>query len=372
MKKLLKAALSAALALLMALCVLPVFALSGDESAHGAAVEPYWTVPDGYNAHDYNKCAAFLEQTDENGVKNGDKLGEGYDVNDPATWGDSQCFQWATHEGERCIVQIQLFRFNDLVGILDVSDCRRLMTLDILSNHISELNVSGCASLLYLDCAENRLSGRLDVSDCVELIYLYCDTNALTELDVSTLTKLEELDCYDNELTALDVSSCPLLEALYCTHNPLTALDLSGNPILGGELIKAEGNGFIGYNFLIANGEVHAFPAEGASFEGFYDGNGNLLDEGWLDNDVGGYVYYIDGNTEGSIVARFSGGSQNLAGDIDDNGIVNIVDATLALRIAMQIMDADDLNTDNGDMDGDGRITIADAVTILRIAMGLA
>ena len=42
---------------------------------------------EGYNDHDYQKLVAFLEQTDEEGVKNGEKLSEDYDPNDPETWG---------------------------------------------------------------------------------------------------------------------------------------------------------------------------------------------------------------------------------------------------------------------------------------------
>lgn len=33
-----------------------------------------YATPDGYNDHDYQKMVAFFEQTDENGVRNGEKL----------------------------------------------------------------------------------------------------------------------------------------------------------------------------------------------------------------------------------------------------------------------------------------------------------
>ena len=85
MKKQHKAAISFALALIFALVSLPASALP--RFAAKAEVTPAWTVPEGYNAHDYIKCVEFLEQTDENGVKNGMKLSESYDPNDPSTWG---------------------------------------------------------------------------------------------------------------------------------------------------------------------------------------------------------------------------------------------------------------------------------------------
>ena len=60
-------------------CALPAFALPAFDGGR--------TVPEGYNEHDYQKCLAFLETEDENGVKNGEKLSESYDPYDPETWG---------------------------------------------------------------------------------------------------------------------------------------------------------------------------------------------------------------------------------------------------------------------------------------------
>ena len=368
MKRSFRISLAALLALCLLLSVFPVSAQTHFVPAGKASVSPSWTVPEGYNAHDYDKCAAFLEQTDENGVKNGEKMIESYDVNDPETWGVSN-FQWAARNGEMRIWNISLWRYNNLTGVLDVSNCTALFQLDLMDNELSGVNVSGCRELLYLDCAGNDLT-ELDVSDCVDMIYLYCDNNRIAELDVTALSDLEELDCFNNRLTELDVSNCPNLEALYCTGNLFTELDLSQNPKLGLDNITAEGSGHIGYRFLIDNGELHARPANGASFEGFFDENGNLLDEGFFVEEDDAFVYYISGLESGNIVARFSG-SAALPGDIDESGSVTVSDAVSALRLAMGLIDASGLNTDNADMDGNGSVTIADAVVILRIAMGI-
>ena len=45
-----------------------------------------YATPDGYNDHDYQKMVAFFEQTDENGVRNGEKLSENYDPTDSETY----------------------------------------------------------------------------------------------------------------------------------------------------------------------------------------------------------------------------------------------------------------------------------------------
>ena len=369
MKRTLKSALAAVIAVCMALAVLPVFAETAFE-AQSASLSPYWNVPNGYNAHDYDKCAEFLEQTDENGVKNGEKLNAAYDVNDPVSWGTTN-FQWASRNGEMRIWNISLWQSRGLVGRMDLSNCSALFSLDFMENDLTELDISGCRELMYLDCSGNRLT-ELDVSSSVDMIYLYCDNNRIGSLDVSMLSDLEELDCFNNELTELDVSNSPNLEALYCTGNLFTELDLSHNPKLGLDIITAEGNGHIGYRFLIDNGELHARPAEGASFEGFFDENDNLLDEGFFIDEDDAYVYYISGLESGNIVARFTGGAPApVPGDIDNSGSVSVSDAITALRVAMQIMDGSGLNLGNADMDGNGTVSISDAVVIMRMAMGL-
>ena len=45
-----------------------------------------YATPDGYNDHDCQKIVAFFEQTDENSVRNGEKLSEDYDPTDSETY----------------------------------------------------------------------------------------------------------------------------------------------------------------------------------------------------------------------------------------------------------------------------------------------
>ncbi len=367
MKRIRRSTIAAALALCMLLLVLPT--LAQPSALYEAGAQPYWSVPEGYNENDYNRCAAFLEQTDENGVKNGERLIEGYDVNDPVSWGEFN-FQWAERDGLKRLVTVSLWQATGLTGSLDLSGCGALVSLDVMGNSISSIGVSGCSALLYLDCSDNRIT-ELEVSDCTELIYLYCDNNGLSEIDVSALHALEEFDCFNNDLTHIDVSGCPALEAFYCMGNPLTQLDLSQNPILGYDRIAAEGSGYIGYKYLIDVGEVHALPTDGAEFIGFFDENGTLIDEGYFDEDADAFVLSFGSPAEGAVYARFSGGSPAVPGDIDSNGEVTVSDAVTALRLAMQLIDEAGLDTDSADMDGNGSVTISDAVVILRLAMGL-
>ena len=221
-----------------------------------------YATPAGYNDHDYQKMVAFFEQTDENGVRNGEKLSEDYDPTDPETWWEydgDYCrgiVEWTTVAGEYRLYNIffggigndalplELVGFLDVSGCtaltevrckswgdiqltgLDVSGCTSLVVLYCFGNELTELDVSGCAALEVLECYGNELT-ELDVSECAALEALDCRGNWLTELDVSVKTELYDLDCSLNLLTGLDVSGCAALEELECYGNELTELDVS-------------------------------------------------------------------------------------------------------------------------------------------------
>ncbi len=59
-------------------------------------------------------------------------------------------------------------------------------------------------------------------------------------------------------------------------------------------------------------------------------------------------------------------------GDVDCNGIVNNLDALLALRISCGLEECTDECVSHGDMNGNGTIDVTDALLILRVALGLA
>ena len=64
MNKTFKAILAATVALIFAFTALPLSLVARAATQPAAAPQPTWTVPEGYNAHDYNKCVEFLEQTE--------------------------------------------------------------------------------------------------------------------------------------------------------------------------------------------------------------------------------------------------------------------------------------------------------------------
>ena len=241
-----------------------------------------YPTPGGYNDNDYQKLVTFLELEDESGVRNGEKISENYDPQDPTTW------EGTTWENGN-IFQIDFYDRN-LIGKLDVSNCTELVELDCSYNQLTELDISNNTAMWYLDCGDNQL----------------------TELDVSNNTALEHLGCYNNQLTELDISNNTAMWILSCRNNQLTSLNLESSYSLSflADRVEAEGNGFIAvdlysevedYTYF---GCVYAEPKSGSTFIGWYDENGVLLSsEAEFD------IY--DANST-VFIAKFEGGSPEL------------------------------------------------------------
>lgn len=110
-----------------------------------------YATPHGYNDHDYQKMVAFFEQTDENGVRNGEKLSEDYDPTDPETWREydgDHCrgdITWTTVAGEYRLCDIFFGGIGndalplELVGFLDVSGCTALK--DVRCNSWGDIQI---------------------------------------------------------------------------------------------------------------------------------------------------------------------------------------------------------------------------------------
>ena len=384
-----------------------------------------YATPHGYNDHDYQKMVAFFEQTDENGVRNGEKLSEDYDPTDPETWWEydgDYCrgiVAWTTVAGEYRLYNIffggigndalplELVGFLDVSGCtaltevrckswgdiqltgLDVSGCTSLVELYCLENKLTELDVSGCAALEILDCYGNDLT-ELDVSECAALEELDCDYNHMTELDVSANTELRRLYCSGNQLTELDVSRCAALEVLYCdgnelteldvsanteleilgcSENHLTELDLSNNPRIDIDTISTDGYGFIGVSTkLDENSEsyccIEAASVPGNSFCGWYAVDGTLLSTNIEIN-------RNDFDGVNDFIAKFTASTPGGIGDVDGDGAVRVSDAVLIMRYALGLIEFTPEQILCGDVDGDGFVKVADAVMVIRIALGL-
>ena len=426
MKNSIKSIMALALAALFTLTALPFGIAAHDTS-------PTWSVPSGYNASEYEKVATFLEQTDENGVRNGDKLSLNYDPDHPDTWGecfdpdyymDVPTFQWDEFEGELHVFRVCINE-KELVGALDLSDFPALYYVNCASNALSALKVDGCGALRTLDCSGNRLAAlelstnpalydlncnsnrlstlnlsanaalnglkcaenmlsSLDVSSNTELESIVCSQNGLSVIDVSMLQKLSTLDISYNELDSLDVSSNAFLSALRCSGVGLDSFDLSRNPELS-EFVCFDNptssfdftaNEILMLNRLYCDGG----GLVGCRLINFYSklaatpAPGNAFD-GWYDpegNLLSREAMFEPSGLGGNvIIAKFVPNTLALPGDVDGDGSVSSADAVLALRASMGLFTPSEQQLDLADLDGDGSVTASDAILILRRALGL-
>ena len=295
-------------------------------SLTGGFTGPEYPAPEGYNQHDYDAIVNFLEQTDENGIKNGLKINANYDPYDASFLNTADIFTMVEVNGELRLQKIRYFGSSassgyanrNWVGTLNLSDCVALDSLVIGYQELEAINVAQCTALEIMYCAYNQI-GQIDLTGCSALRRLECQRNQLTAMDVSDCAALEQLDCTYNQLTQLDISNNPLLWKLCYNGNAPAMLDASANSDLNyieaGNMLgllrpnyqfSVEGNGFVHYDLHNGYGPLRAIPAEGEQFVCWRhidsDGNEEIL------NDSSLYVY-AEGSyapTNGQYIACFT------------------------------------------------------------------
>ena len=123
------------------------------------------------------------------------------------------------------------FPIKDMKGIEHFTALEKLYCN---SEHLTSLDVSQNTALRVLDCQNCYKLTTLNVSNNTKLTDLYCvNTTLLTDLDVSNNTALKKLSCTNTSLKTLDVSNNTALEELHCLSNSyLTSLDISQSTAL--------------------------------------------------------------------------------------------------------------------------------------------
>ncbi|MBR4834411.1 MAG: hypothetical protein IKU86_08815, partial [Thermoguttaceae bacterium] len=185
-------------------------------------------IPNGYSETDWNALKRFLETTDSQGVKNGEKIdaqyGAGFlDELDGVVWkADATGVKRATAISWPSV---------GLIGSLDLIGLNALERLDVSGNALTDLTLDS-AVLTQLNVGDNALTA-LDLTNAPALESLRCASNALTEIDLSQNIALIYCDVSFNDLTALDLRVATELSTLKCVGNALAALDLTSNETLG-------------------------------------------------------------------------------------------------------------------------------------------
>lgn len=188
--------------------------------------------PSGYNANDFQKMVDFLEQTDENGVKNGFKLSSDYSPYNPSTW--NEYIEWVNIAGIKRIKRIgftYLPKQANIVGNLSLNNFSKLDYVNCVNTSISKLDLGYLANLEYLYIDNTPISS-LDLSAVPNLKWLGCSLTPISNLDLSAVPNLESLDCSSTPILNLDLSNVPNLNRLIFNYNQISSLDLSQVPNL--------------------------------------------------------------------------------------------------------------------------------------------
>lgn len=184
-------------------------------------------VPEGYGATDWNALKRFLEATDSQGVKNGEKVSAEYGV---GFLDELPGVVWKVDATGVKRVKSIAWPNCGLDGNIDLTELAALERLDVSGNALIGLALDS-RLLTELNVAGNALSA-LDLTNVPALESLRCASNRLSEIDLSSNGALIYCDVSFNGLTALDLRAATELATLKCAGNALQTLDLTKNTTL--------------------------------------------------------------------------------------------------------------------------------------------
>jgi hypothetical protein len=142
---------------------------------------------------------------------------------------------WISVCGENASGILSLYigrdEINQQVDSLDLSRTKGLKFLYCQNNRLKRLDISQCFRLMELDVADNYLS-HLDLKNAPLLDMLVCQNNQLRELNLTPVQGLVALRCEYNEISSLDLRHFKGLTVLRCQGNPIEELDISRNRAL--------------------------------------------------------------------------------------------------------------------------------------------
>lgn len=234
---------------------------------------------DDYREDEIRSLIDFLEQEDENGVRNGEKLSENYNSNNPETWGDG--FIWKSVYDEydeddkstKFITYIDISGY-DLVGTLDVSDCRHLTSLYCANNRLTKLLTNRCLNII--DVSNNELETLVLPSGMLYNVN-FSGNESLHEVEVRMQnTSVEFTDEYYLKKFEIQITDGNIV---------FDERTLSGSDwgVMAAINLGSEGNGYVGVSsfddqdYTVVN--IVAISEEGAEFIGWYDLEGNFISD---------------------------------------------------------------------------------------------
>lgn len=325
-----------------------------------------------YNESDAAKARAFLEIEDENGVKNGEKISESYDPDDPGSWHRTEIFDDGEDAWEYSV---------GFMWLVDEGSTEAGLSWVVLENDdiVGELDLSGCNELGYIYCVGCDISSVL-LDNCATLTEIYCvDDSLLEELSFAGSTWVYMIECSGTAIGSIDLSDCPELSIFSAVGTNVTLFDFTNCSEMVLDRVEASEGGTVGVEYYCPyRCYVYAAPEDGYTFEGWYDGNGGLISDDpvyggesvgdmW-DDDFKPDPIYSSGITE--FYARFVP-AELIPGDANGDGTVGMDDVLLVMRCVLGVQELPEGVAVNCDANGDGALDLADALLILRGVLGI-
>lgn len=371
-------------------------ALSGETLTAKFSRGRAWTVPAGYDEHDYNMIVSFLETKDKEGVKNGEKLRGDvpYDPNVPESFSlDGNVVQWTdefSSDGTKQLIRFFSVAYQEtlgkvegsLVGVLDLSGCVNLWTVTLDMTCISKVDVSDVpgtgdwgSGLTIGESGANYYCLQQIVAENSGMGLISCiSTDELTRLDLTNAGIQMLLITETGHLDELDLSTCDTLGFLLTT-NELKHISISENSVIPVKEVTAEGNGKVGFNNYI-DFETYEFahkltaePDEGEEFVGWYNAkSGRFL------SDDPEYDYTTGSKAAGDVtdyVAVFTTGGQLIKGDLNGDGVVSFLDVATLYGYVCGVGELSMTGRLNADLNGDGAYSFADVSELYQYIIGV-
>lgn len=172
-----------------------------------------------FDENDVQKIRQFLEQTDNNEIKNGYKVNINYDTQDPYTFN----VEWKTQKNIknqsilRCY-SIKHYDSKDLIGQLDLANMDILTEIIIANNNIDHINFENNTALWYIDIANNSIDF-INTEAVANMSVLIADNNHLEEIDLENNNMLAYISINNNFLSEINIDANLLLKELYASHN---------------------------------------------------------------------------------------------------------------------------------------------------------
>ena len=237
------------------------------------------------------------------------------------------------------LTSLSLYNKTNLKTLI-LSNNTTLTSLQCYYNNLTTLNVTGCTALSDLRCYNNdNLTAITGLASCSELSYLDCEDCSINTLNgLQNKTKLRTILARNNNLTQLIVSGCTSLHYINCYKNNIKGANMT----------------------ILVNSLPQRTAEEPGSLYVIYNTDeGNTMNNDQIATATS--KYWLPKSYNGSTWVTLTA---SMRGDVNNDGVVNITDATVLIT-ALLNENYSDINTTNADMNNDGIINVTDATILI-------